>query len=484
MIALKKTNSDYPGNARSYIYGMYLCLPFLLLNITATQIVAVYLLTIFFLHLKPLFKATNLLALTFQSAQLLNILSLNNTIYTVQIVALIVDTEKAINMGFAEGSPYGFAIAFMYLTAGLLFLRNTNHIKFSAFTFPIFALSTLLTLLTITQGFTFQHKPLWLYIVDHALDRTESKKIAIGPEVLNQPNGASPKTRIILIIGESQSEPGRVSQTSKHHPFTTKEEEKGNLIRFTNMSQLAPYTALAHKIILNAADLDSIEEEHANLTSPFKALDIPTFFFSSRNSKWGELRETTEKLFNHTKGCEDVHKQCSLLSGTDDLKFMIENIYPIIHQEKFFITWQMNGSHIPLNDKSPEAFKISENEYDNSTLYTDHILGQLFSQVDENTYIFFMSDHSHKHNNSDAIVSAFMYKKNLDLQVAKQNKHAPLTQMDFINTIHYLTGYNFNISNSFNILTQQIPKARIRKTFLSHNKSNYKLIKETGKSHD
>jgi glucan phosphoethanolaminetransferase (alkaline phosphatase superfamily) len=280
----------------------------------------------------------------------------------------------------------------------------------------------------------------------------------------------------MLIIGESQSSHKSENQTPSHYPNAWALASKGDLLPLNNVTQLAPYTALAHLQILEASLLTDISTKHANLTTPFKQSEIRTYFFSSRNSNWAGLNNRTTKLFDETSGCQDTNSHCGLLSGTDDLTIFDEKVKKILKEESFFIAWQLNGSHAPLEDKSPKAFKKFKNEYNNATYYTDHVLKQILDNITDDTYVFYFSDHSSSHNNENNLVNAFIYKKDIAKESHVNNEWAPITQLDIIKTIHNIAGYEFNNANYYNVLTDKIPKNRLRKTFLSHDTKSIRTI--------
>ena len=143
-----------------------------------------------------------------------------------------------------------------------------------------------------------------------------------------------------------------------------------------------------------------------------KMLDYRTFFISSHSMKWYRFdrfydrqkpehywyKEKSGKPFFNDLGINDVHtvkEVCRTIQRKD--------------KRPFFGVVQFNATHYPYN--VPAKFKRWKgrfvDEYDNSILYQDHLLGMLFSSMKanhllENTVIVFVSDHGESlkdHNN-------------------------------------------------------------------------------------
>lgn len=65
--------------------------------------------------------------------------------------------------------------------------------------------------------------------------------------------------------------------------------------------------------------------------------------------------------------------------------------------ERNFILIAPNGAHAPYGNKSPDSFKVFDDDYDNAVHYTDHVVADLVTYLQQNsskpTYIIHTSDH-------------------------------------------------------------------------------------------
>ena len=143
-----------------------------------------------------------------------------------------------------------------------------------------------------------------------------------------------------------------------------------------------------------------------------KMLNYRSFFLSSHSMKWYHFdrfysrqkpekywyKEKSGKPFFNDLGINDVHT----------VNELCQTIKPI-DSRSFFGIVQFNATHYPYN--VPEKFKRWKgrfvDEYDNSILYQDYLMGKLFRTMKangllENTVVIFVSDHGESlkdHNN-------------------------------------------------------------------------------------
>lgn len=92
---------------------------------------------------------------------------------------------------------------------------------------------------------------------------------------------------------------------------------------------------------------------------------------------------------------EDLPKYLNDLTKQDyDLYSMLKRIDL---NKNNFIVLNQRGSHSPFNNKYPERFDIFEDKYDNTVLYTDYLIKEIYNYLKANsnkeTYLVFTSDH-------------------------------------------------------------------------------------------
>ncbi len=222
-------------------------------------------------------------------------------------------------------------------------------------------------------------------------------------------------------------------------------------------------------ILTGMAPYQPVEEFYSQpfLWDYAKMLDYRTFFISSHSMKWYRFdrfyerqkpehywyKEKSGKPFFNDLGINDVHtvnEVCRTIQRKDE--------------RSFFGVVQFNATHYPYN--VPKKFKRWKgrfvDEYDNSILYQDYLLGKLFSTMKskgllENTVVIFVSDHGESlkdHNNighvdsyyAEAIsVPLMMYipekiAAGKDLQTLKSNTKMNVCTIDIAPTILDILG--------------------------------------------
>jgi len=198
-------------------------------------------------------------------------------------------------------------------------------------------------------------------------------------------------------------------------------------------------------------------------------LNYRTFFVSSHSMQWYRFDRfyKNEKL-SHRWSKETSGKPFFNDLGIDD-KYTIAHVNKLISQKNdqpFFGIVQMNATHYPY--KVPKGFRRWKgkfiDEYDNSILYQDHVIGKLFDQLKksgklENTIVVFTSDHGESikdHNNIGHVDSYYIetisvplmfyipksITKNLNVKTLKENLTKNTSNIDIAPTIVEILGLN------------------------------------------
>lgn len=151
-----------------------------------------------------------------------------------------------------------------------------------------------------------------------------------------------------------------------------------------------------------------------------KMMNYRTFFITSHSLKWYRFdRFYAKEKLDHLWYKEVSGHAFFNDLGIDDAK-TIDHLNEVIHQDSddpFFGIVQLNATHYPYN--IPKKFAKWKgtflDEYDNSILYQDHVIGKLFDELQhsgklENTVIIFTSDHGESlkdHNNTGHVDSYY-----------------------------------------------------------------------------
>ncbi len=220
----------------------------------------------------------------------------------------------------------------------------------------------------------------------------------------------------VLVIGE----------TARKHNFglyvyqrntTPNLDSISNIIRFDNVNSNANLTSLSIPFMITRATPENVDikfTEPAVLT-PFKEAGFKTYWLTNVPSGIGSV-------FGFYSGLADEYKNTSVsldaLNYDERLVPELEKVLNDTTSSKKFIVIHTLGSHFRYNYRYPKEFEkftpnlakglsienstdIANkdkiiNSYDNSILYTDHVLGQFIAQLKAKnaiSYLYYLSDH-------------------------------------------------------------------------------------------
>lgn len=415
--------------------------------------------------------------LLFQSIQILNFLSLDAPIYHSQIIAFFSDPMNALLMTGDHVKAWNVTISSVYLIIGSYLIFKMKPLKNGNITRYFLTLATISWVLVSVAPIYLDVKHPINYAYDIYKGKPDMTILGEGGELETLYNNPAIASKVIVIIGESQSLFEVTNVTQDHAPNTFALEQAGKLVRFTNLTQMGSFTALAYKQLLRGMPIDEFEKDFYPLLTVHKGLNRPSLFASSRNMDWSEMSKQIEPEFDSLIDCNDFDSECTIIGNVDDSLFSKTVIPDFIKgKDAFFIIWQMNGSHNPLTDKSPQSYKITNDDYINSIHYGDALLGNLFKELPTDTWVVFMSDHSYGHNSNSPYIHSFVYHDNADLSLFAESKEAPLTQLDLLKTVYGLHGATFNDTEAYDVLHETVPPNRKRKTFSFYNIENVSII--------
>ena len=218
------------------------------------------------------------------------------------------------------------------------------------------------------------------------------------------PDKANNPALVVLVIGES-ARSDRFGLNNYHRNTTPKLSKIQNLITFPFVTALATNTRNAVPLILK-------REKNTNETSVisvFKSFGYQTYWLSSQSDSSASIahmtKECTKSISAPSLGIYGALYDGHLL----DLLAQYLNEQEVDKQKHNLIVIHTQGSHKDYEKRVPQAFKIYQplcaneftcdkqsldNSYDNTIVYTDHILAKIIDQIkDKNALLIYISDH-------------------------------------------------------------------------------------------
>ncbi|MDP2566393.1 sulfatase-like hydrolase/transferase [Pseudoalteromonas marina] len=424
------------------------------------------------LYTRVLAKPILTLTALFQWVQLINICTTDREIYFDQISSFVETPLSAISV--AQGHISGDLIL---ATAGY-FLVTIFLIALSK---PLKPSDTpeltvkLLTVLIIFSAYSTsnlhkynKHPLIYMsqYLQGVVDNQMENLAELIPPAKVQK--DIAPK--IIFILGEAQ---GHISNVKDVMPHLNNAITNKTAVYFSDVAPLGNYTAISTNQIIESVELKDFEKPHTGFLQIPIAIQKESLYVSSRNLTWGKFEDKVNNRFNtQSVDCKQVTADCGLVEGVDDIKVLNELVLPFAKDKNsFFITWQMNGSHTPLKDKSPEQYKKFKDDYLNSIHYTDIVLNELRNKLPPDTWIVFVADHTQEYkliDNAAPKVLSFIENTNISDTSIPSNKDSKLTQLDIVDALFALQGFETN-QKAPTILNKKLSREGHRGIYRSHN---------------
>lgn len=215
----------------------------------------------------------------------------------------------------------------------------------------------------------------------------------------------------VLVIGES-TRGDHLSINGYDRLTTPKLEKRTNLISYTNATSCSARTVFSVACLLSHLPMVefSLPLKDTSAISVMKSLGFKTFFLSNHLHKGRSNCEEADVCFMH-------NEKNKVLEGGTANKFDLSLLELMAHTSgnfvgnKFIVLHTM-GSHANYNNRVPDdrfrqfrpicdkaslyncSTEELNNSYDNSILYVDEFLDQLFNKLDdEKAMVLFASDH-------------------------------------------------------------------------------------------
>lgn len=329
-------------------------------------------------------------------------------------------------------------------------------------------------------------------------------------------NGYPDKEIYVLVIGETTraknlSLNGYSRQTTPHLAKRT------NLVSFSNMISGWLWTRMSVPVILTRKPVNdkNVFFSEKSIVSLFSEAGYKTFWFSMQ-SPYG-LHDSPIALHareaEHVKFLNPVDYKGSGFHDDVLLPYLKQ---AVLSEGKTFIVLHLMGSHFNYSDRYPDQFDIFKpsithnnialqnrqekerltNSYDNSILFSDHVLDQVIKVVDEQktvSAVFYVSDHGevifdgdcdksgHGHNTEyDHLTASLLWlsnsyiKNNPDKHKnAFSRKEAPLSTSNIFYSMAGMAGISYlSMDSSKDIFSNKwVPHPRILQNGLNFDTS-------------
>lgn len=303
----------------------------------------------------------------------------------------------------------------------------------------------------------------------------------------------------VLVIGE----------TARKHNFglygyerntTPNLDTISNILHFDNVNSNANLTSLSIPFMLTRATPKeaTVKFKEPAVIAPFKEAGFKTYWLTNVPSGIGSV-------FGFYSGLADEYKNTSVsldaLNYDERLLPELETVLKDKTSRKKFIVIHTLGSHFRYNYRYPKKFEkftpnlakglsienstdIANkdkivNSYDNSILYTDHVLSQLIGQLKKEnavSYLYYISDHGENlyDDASNKLMHAYINptKYEIEIPLIIWNSQQYNTQYsDKVRTLLQHKSKRIQTINTFHTLLDlaniSYPKENLRKSFSS-----------------
>jgi len=236
------------------------------------------------------------------------------------------------------------------------------------------------------------------YFVTGIVPKKIFGNISMFPEIpspnINNPN---PDINVVLIIGETL----RAQQLSllgySEHNTTPRLEKLKDLTAHTIYSSgTMSITSVAGILnrLKHPGGTAQIAHQSNCLFKLAKRNSFTTHFITAYPKDYMTILENVicQNNIDHYITRSDFPK----IGSPHDMA-LVEYLDHVDFKKNNFIVLHQRGSHPPYEDRYPASFKKFESEYNNSVLYTDHVITEVIKKVQleskKSAYILFTSDH-------------------------------------------------------------------------------------------
>jgi heptose-I-phosphate ethanolaminephosphotransferase len=220
-----------------------------------------------------------------------------------------------------------------------------------------------------------------------------------GMQCAADPGLAGQPQTLVLVIGESARRDRQGIFGYKVDTTPELAKRRDQLWLFDNALSASFETTSSLPTLLTGHLQDDEHNLHPSFLSAFRSAGFKTYWYSNQ-AQYGEFDSLISAYASEAKERVFLHQHSYSISLTT---IYDEALLPYLDQAladksvpKKLIVVHLYGSHADFGKRYPESFKRFADTYDNSILYTDHVLGQIINRVEAaggQSALLYMSDH-------------------------------------------------------------------------------------------
>lgn len=296
---------------------------------------------------------------------------------------------------------------FFFVETKTLPIPKNNWGKLSV---PIFALLIIIpSAYVMAESIVPESFPIRLFLDTHdylqqsSLYATNHAEKYKALQVVQKNPAHSPNT-VIVVIGESETRTLMNAYDPKHvqnTPWLTGEKSNPNFTLFTNVYSCAWYTVPVLEHALTESNFYNTKQfnQSTSIIDIAKKLGYKTYWFSNQGSIG--IADTPITLVANTADVAKWTDKDNKESRYDES--LLDFLKQVNPNENNFIVLHLMGSHIEYRNRYPKSFHKFDDgtlneqaDFDNTVLYTDWILSQIYQYAHDNLHLdamVYFSDH-------------------------------------------------------------------------------------------
>ncbi len=216
----------------------------------------------------------------------------------------------------------------------------------------------------------------------------------------------TPIENIVVLIGESARKDNIALYGYDKNTSPQLLKEKANILFYSNALSMASNTILSLPMVLSALTPDTYIRNDEKTTARLADNIVKRANHANFETYWISTQGAGGQYVSTITNIATFAKNVIWVKGFDGKVIdEVKNVLMKNPAKKKIIFIHINGSHTDPCDKVPASFNKVQNEnkfdcYDQSILYTDHIIGELFKTLSQSrSALLYFSDHGLKERN-------------------------------------------------------------------------------------